>query len=91
MDSGDYSWLNIENKFLAYMKELAVTQIYLMCLYWFRFSTRTGSSRPQVNSTADMCGMNLKCLKDDCDTDDSYRYNTQHGHHGEGPQPVWQW
>ena len=33
VDSGDHSWLDIENKFLAYMKELAVTQIYLMCLY----------------------------------------------------------
>ena len=78
-DSGDYGGLDTEDKFLARMKELAVIKIHksvhLMNLYRMVQDSDEAIRAfvARVNGTADMCGMTVRCPKEDCDTDVSYR------------------
>ena len=78
-DSGDYSGLNTEEKFLSRMKDLAVIRIHksvhLMNLYkMMQESDETiRAFVARVTGTADMCGMSIKCPKDGCGTEVSYR------------------
>ena len=69
-DSGNYSSLNTTILFLAKMKELAVItvhkSVHLMNLW--RMSQEPDESIrafvARVTSTADMCGMNIRCTAD---------------------------
>ena len=78
-DSGDYAGLDTESKFLARMKDLAVIRIHksvhLMNLY--RMTQESDEAIrafvARVMGTADMCAMTIKCPKDECGTDVSYR------------------
>ena len=78
-DSGDYSGLDTENKLLARMKELAVIKIHksvhLMNLY--RMCQESDEAIrafvARVTGTADMCGMTVKCPKEGCNTEVSFR------------------
>ena len=78
-DSGDYAGLDTETKFLARMKDLAVIRIHksvhLMNLY--RMTQESDEAIrafvARVMGTADMCAMTIKCPKDECGTEVSYR------------------
>ena len=78
-DSGDYSGLDTEEKFLARMKDLAVIRIHksvhLMNLYRMSQESDEGIRAfvARVTGTADMCGMTIKCPKHGCGTQVSYR------------------
>lgn len=80
-DSGNYSSLNTTILFLAKMKELAVItvhkSVHLMNLW--RMSQEPDESIrafvARVTSTADMCGMNIRCTADGCNQVISYRDN----------------
>ena len=78
-DSGDYAGLDTEIKFLARMKDLAVIRIHksvhLMNLYRMAQESDKGIRAfvARVMGTADMCGMVVRCPKDGCHTEVSYR------------------
>ena len=78
-DSGNYSGLDTENKFLARMKELAVIKIHksvhLMNLYRMVQDSDEAIRAfvARVTGTADMCGMTVKCPTEGCNTDVSFR------------------
>ena len=76
-DSGTYSNLNTVALFLAKMKKLAVItvhkSVHLMNLWRMSQEPDEGIRAfvARVTGTADMCGMNVKCVP--CNTDISYR------------------
>ena len=78
-DSGDYSGLDTEEKFLARMKELAVIKIHKSVhkMNLYRMAQNPDEAIrafvARVRSTADLCGMTLKCSSDCCDAEVSYR------------------
>ena len=76
-DSGTYSTLNTVDLFLAKMKKLAVItvhkSVHLMNLWRMSQEPDEGIRAfvARVTGTADMCGMNVKCVP--CNTNISYR------------------